>query len=144
MGHLAMLTLRGPAGTLEVWCAYYPTGGGHAEAKEKRQQLTTTIARNCHPPSRALSILAGDWNFVSAADERLSIQSHAWTGDRDAGEASHFLNTLLRPLELSELQQDNFTYFHPDTTSKLDRVYTNHHPSTQLDHNYHCNHDDNG
>ena len=34
--------------------------------------------------------------------------------------------------------QDNYTYLHPVSTSKLDRVYSNHHPSTQLDHHYHC------
>ena len=138
-GHLARLTLRGPSGTLEIWCAYYPTGGGRAVEREARQALTATIAQHCLPPSRALTVLAGDWNFVCSADERLCITQNSWTGDRDSHEADHFRDTLLQPFQFKELQQDNFTYFHPVTASKIDRIYTDHHPATQLDHNYHCN-----
>jgi hypothetical protein len=136
-GHLARLSLQGQQGMLQIWCVYYPNGDRPKDA-EARQHLTKTIAQNCLPPGHSLSILAGDWNFVSASQDRLCLSSNAWTGDRDSQEAESFREALLRPFQFNELQQDSFTYFHPISTSRIDRIYTNHHPSTQLDHNYYC------
>jgi hypothetical protein len=84
------------------------------------------------------TILAGDWNYVAVTTERLCLTRKRFTGERDKKEASYAEDVLFRPHSFHELQQDSFTYFHNDSTSKIDRIYSNHHPATQLDHHYHC------
>lgn len=138
-GYLARLSLKGMEGGLDIWCVYMPTGHDITTDRRTRGRMIATMAANSAPAQHCLTIMVGDWNFAASKVGRLCLSSGHFTGDRDKQEADHFNDTLLSPHGFHELEQDNFTYHHPISLSRLDRVYSNHHPSSQLDNNYHCN-----
>lgn len=121
-GHLAKLHLSGTKGDLHIWCIYLPSGAGRAGGMNARSPLIRTMAINTPSPQHGLTIMAGDWNFVTHHHDRLCLNSNNYTGERDSAEATQCNTTLLQPKEFHELQQDNYTYLHPVSTSKLDRV----------------------
>ena len=138
-GYVAQLSLSGLAGSLDLWCIYLPTGTQPNIDKEQREHLIQIIAENCRPHTQCLTILGGDWNFAQHEHDRMNIQDGSFTGSKDKNEATHCERQLLDPHKLHELHQEAYTYFHPIACSRLDRIYSNHHPATQLDSKYHCN-----
>ena len=83
-------------------------------------------------------MVAGDWNFAAYARDRWCLEGCKFTGDKDKKEAEHARDEVFAPLGLYELEQENHTHFCASATSRLDRVYDNHHPSEQLDHQFGC------
>jgi hypothetical protein len=84
-GRVARLRLQGPAGALDIYVVYMQVGG-EQEDKRARQQAIRAIAAVLAPREQALSIMAGDWNFVVNKDDRWSKQNGSWTGGTDAAE----------------------------------------------------------
>ena len=82
--------------------------------------------------------MAGDWNFVVNKDDRWSKQNGSWTGGTDAAEAREFANNFCRPRNFTEWLQPVLTHECGKARSKLDRVYSNHSISDQLDRAYGC------
>lgn len=107
-GRLARLRLRGGAGVLDLFVAYFPTGtrkrlhGDSGEEdlheadpalRQQRQQLVVRIRRVLEP-AVALAVLAGDFNFVTDAHDRINLYTGLHTGDRDGTEQAHWSRTI--------------------------------------------------
>ena len=138
-GRIARLRLRGPAGNLDIWAVYLTTGEGPTNDRQARDRSHQTIQEHLATPRTTLSILAGDWNYVPYAHDRWCCSAQNWSGHRDETEAAKAMEDVFHPKGLHELYQEAHTYFSSTATSRIDRVYTNHHPSEQLDHKFGCN-----
>ncbi|CAK0822989.1 unnamed protein product [Prorocentrum cordatum] len=109
-GRVARLRLRGPHGNVDIWAIYLTTGEGPANDRLARDRSHSIIKQSLASPRDALSVLAGDWNYVPYPQDRWTYTNYT--------------------------RMD--TYFSSIATSRIDRVYTNHHPSEQLDHKFGC------
>ncbi len=145
-GRLARLRLQGGSGTLDLVAAYFPTGtrkrlhddtvhddlhAADPALRQQRQQLVVGI-RRLLDPEVALTVLAGDFNFVTCLRDRLNLQNGQYTGDRDAAEQNHWNRLLPQPL-LHEWFQDEHTYKSSLASSRIDRVFANSSVADQLD-----------
>ena len=137
-GRLACLHLRGPAGNLDIWAAYLTTGEGPVADYTARKHTKQLLHDNLAPCTTTLSIVTGDWNYVVHPKDRWACTSQTWTGAKDRKEAEEGDEHTFHPHNLHELYQENHTYFSTNATSRIDRVYSNHHLSEQLDHKFGC------
>ena len=101
-GRAAKLELRGPEGALDLVVAYFPTGDrpddndyyGFSAAEAERASsfhslrgcLRSRLSRALAPRSSALTVLGGDFNYVTDDFDRISTLSATSTGRRDAYE----------------------------------------------------------
>ena len=136
-GTLAILQLRGPLGSLDIVCAYFPTGDSSCEAR--RQSVSRDIGRHIKSSRCVLSILSGDFNFVEHEQDRICIASGAWTGLKDRNEAEVFQQSVLVPHDLFEWEQNHLTCEAGGARSRIDRMYCNQHLSFQLNRHISCN-----
>lgn len=151
-GRAAMLKLRGPSGALDLVVTYFPTGDQpagddlygfsaaeceHASAfHELRGCLRSRLSRALSPRASALTLLGGDFNYVTDEFDRVSTTTAASTGRRDAHEERHFQSVLGTPFGLVELYQPAPTHASASARSRLDRMYMNHDMSDQLDRHF--------
>ena len=99
-GRAGVLRLRGPEGGLDLWALYFATGvrayvrpRGAAPPEQEAAGLRTQRARMREVVSAAvsrreevLSVLAGDFNWVTKAEDRWNKAAGTHTGGPDAGE----------------------------------------------------------
>ena len=90
------MTLRGPQGQLDLYVVYVQAGDEPAEKQAKRDFLDA-LASHLRPRHCALSIIAGDWNFVIEKNERWCKRTGAWTGSSDGRESSYFKHLFRAP-----------------------------------------------
>ena len=95
--------------------------------------MRLVIKAHIKDKKEALTLLFGDFNTVKAKEDRWSYQTGRWTGDRNAGEETHWANNVERVHGLYEIAQDAPTFDGALARSRLDRVYTNQHHSGQID-----------
>ena len=133
-GRVAILHLRGPTGSLDIVIAYLHTGA----ARHERAQAIRMLSARLQPQESALTILMGDFNFVVDEKDRWNKQTAVWSGAPDLEEAREFQQVLLTPHGFNELLQPLATCDTALARSRLDRVYSNHHTSDQLDRSYAC------
>ena len=137
-GRLACLHLRGPEGNLDLWAAYLPTGDTPLNDKTARDHTRHLLKMKLAPTNTTLSVVAGDWNYVTHHKDRWCNTQKDWTGRKDTKEAEEADEGTFHPAGLHELYQENHTYISTIATSRIDRVYTNHHLSDQLDYKFGC------
>ena len=72
--------------------------------------------------------LGGDWNYVPSREDRWCQETGRYTGTRDAREAALWTSLFQAPGEarLTELDQDEFTWWGASSQSRLDRIYSSH------------------
>ena len=144
-GRAAILRLQGPKGSLHIMAFYFPTGTEIQE--DDRRELTPNlldpsfkalraamrrkVANALAPSSLALSIPAGDFNYVAENEDRISLASGQASGGRDSSEENHW-KSLTRPRGLMEMYQGCFTHASAAARSRLDRFYSNVHTSEAL------------
>eukprot|EP00959_Pyramimonas_sp_CCMP1952_P125790 2630546-Pyramimonas_sp.AAC.1 len=80
-----------------------------------------------------LTLLMGDWNFVTAAEDRWCKCTGQWTGATDHREADDWDTHLTCRHGFHELSQPLPTCESGRALSRIDRIYSNHHCSDQLD-----------
>ena len=144
-GRVGRLSLRGPDGALDLFTVYFPTGtrrrlDEHSASqaaedlslRQQREELAVSI-RSWLRPSAALAIVAGDFNFVPAREDRFHKPTGEFSGGRDAGEAAHWCRLFDGPSLLYEQWQPEATHDGPMSRARLDRVYTNQPVCDQLD-----------
>ena len=136
-GRVARIRLSGAEGQLDIYSVYMETGAS-VIAKRCRQKGAQTIANHMAPRSQRLSLITGDFNFVTHPSDRVSLTSGQWSGSEDAKEAEYWNTELWDPSRCSELRQSKFTHCSGLARSRLDRAYSNHHVYDQLDRNYWC------
>ena len=120
---------------MDLYVLYLPTG---SEATAERAQIMHTINEAVAPRSKVLSLLFGDFNYVECDRDRWNKDQSEWTGKRDANDVKEFENTLHRHQLFHEIHQPAFTHENAMARSRLDRVYSNHFISDQLDRSYTC------
>ena len=115
-GYVAVLRLNGPSGSLDVFCCYFPTG--QSASSQNRTDAMAEVARYVRPQAEALSIMAGDFNFVEKHADRMCETSGEYSGNTNAGEAEIFEAALRNPHGFHEMEQDQFTFKQAGTRSR--------------------------
>jgi len=132
---------------LDIVVVYFPTGtrskdpesdGDLISLREERSRLRGKLSGALTTPSKALTLLMGDFNTVVHDDDRINPLAQTETGRRDAVEEEHWRNAVARKFDMYELEQPLATYQEGGTRSRIDRVYTNQPPSDQLDKRVGC------
>ncbi len=136
-GRIGRLRLEGPQGCLDIFVLYLTTGN-NAEAKDERAKQARLLARHIAPQSDRLSLVLGDFNFVTEKEDRVSKASGQCSGTYDLQEKELFEDILWKPKGFNELRQPHFTHESGLARSRLDRVYSNHFLVEQLDRFYAC------
>jgi len=152
-GRAACLRLSGPHGSLDLYTAYFHTGAQVTEGdkdgaypsvrnadptfRDLRNHLRKRIADAFAPKHETLSMLAADFNYVNAKDDRYNVTTMRATGAGDREDEQHFQRFLASPFSLVEAHQPLFTHKvvtqHGTSMGRLDRIYTNQHVLEQLD-----------
>ena len=135
-GRLAKLPLRGPNGSLDLVVAYLPTGSG-TDGEKKR--LLDVLLHNMAPREEVLTLVMGDWNFVTDNVDRFSSSIKTHTGQTDKPVADHFHKSFIATALLAELEQDAYTHQNSLGSSRIDRIYSTHCISDQLDRHFSIN-----
>ena len=133
-GRVGALRLAGKEGRIDLVVVYATTG----DAQHERAELRDKLSRSLVPPTQALTVVAGDWNYVSAEEDRYSLDPVSWTGDRQSREEDHFQHVLGSPFSLIEFEQQEYTNQSSTGRARLDRAYANFGPDSQLDHHIAC------
>ena len=135
-GRVGRLSLRGALGCLDIVVAYFPTG---QEGAHDRMAIMDKMSHHIQSRETTLTVMIGDWNFVLEDNDRFSKATGAWSGAQDRKNAEHWEMRLQTPHKLHELQQPHYTCDQPGVArSRIDRIYTNHFASDQLDRHYSC------
>ena len=136
-GRVARLRLEGPKGNLDIYVLYLQSGNDSGD-RQSRIKAANTIARHMAPAAERLSLVMGDFNFVTRSCDRHSKHNLTDNQELDKREAKHFDDVLWSPYHLHELHQPHETHENGRAYSRLDRVYSNHHTLDQLDRVYTC------
>ena len=153
-GRAACLRLRSNRGCLDVWVVYFPTGkdvgphelhGVRAGLHDRlrtfptlRGHLRDRVAAKLSQVKDALTVIGGDFNYVSAGDERVSLGTTTESGRKDFREEAHFQRVIARPHGLHDMYQPEHTHASSSARSRLDRIYANFHVADQLDRHLRC------
>ena len=140
-GRAIVLRLNGDQGAVDIFSVYFPTGdSAHTDDMkeagydpairtvsnfELREALRHRLAQRMRPRDQVMTLLAGDFNFVTSATDRFCASSASATGGRDFRDHSRWRDIVEVPYGLHELHQPAHTYASPDSRSRLDRVYSN-------------------
>ena len=141
-----MLRLSGPAGNLDIFSVYFPTGNqatSHDDEPrsslfQQRCQLRQQISEHLQPHYSALSLIGGDFNYVVEKTDRWTVANADWSHHDDEPDEKHFQLWLGREHGLCELHQPHATHASALARSRLDRVYSSHSLSKQLDSSMGC------
>ena len=136
-GEINELTLHGPQGHLAIYSIYLPTGSvakANGPLHELRSHHRTALAAAIPCPSTCLSIIGGDFNYVSSPTDRTSL-SHMLPSQTDD---SHDQRDWEAKLNATELYQAMATHTNSQARSRIDRVYTTQAITCQLDYKVGC------
>ena len=145
-GRLAKLPLRGIDGALDIIVAYFPTGTRRmldglpsssppepeVSLRRQREDLSRLLRRQLST-QKVLTIVAGDFNFVHATEDRMNKDTGKFTGYTDDGEAEQWSRVFLGDSGMYELWQPDATHDGPHSRARLDRVYVTQPLCDQLD-----------
>ena len=148
-GRAARLSLRGPSGSLDLLVVYFHTGAEVTELDlygaypshrphctsfpKLREHMRCRVGQAIAPQTSVLTIMAGDFNWVTADADRRALTTMDTSGSRDAGEERHFNSVVSRTNGLHEMHQPDMTRMSARSRARLDRVYSNQHAIEQLD-----------
>ena len=134
-GRLAVLSLGGVHGALNIVVAYLPTG---SQGLKQRSNAIAELSRIIRPQTQALTIMVGDWNFVTDTKDRYCKTQCKWTGDTDEPNREDWITHIQKKHNMHELHQPHFTHDNAQARSRLDRAYANHFTADQLDRRFTC------
>ena len=135
-GEAAVLQLAGPNGQLDICSIYFPTGNqarGGNSLLQLRSALRMKIAQILRPASLALSLVGGDFNYVTDKVDRWSKSGSDWSSMPDHREETDWASVLEASGQLHELYQPHGTHDNVNARSRLDRVYSSAGVADQLD-----------
>ena len=141
-GRAAKLSLKGPNGNLDIIVV---CGRANLEDREERRRMYENIGAKIAPADTTLTIIMGDFNFVTEEKDRWSTDSGTWSGKKDELDAGHWDQHVNSPNKLHDMYQPEPTCTTTEANtedhqalvlSRIDRVYHNHHITDQLDHNF--------
>ena len=120
---------------------YFPTGkSGDLEnsLKLQREELRSGVARCIYDSDSVLTIIAGDFNWVSSPEDRCTKASGDESGGRDQVEEADWDTKVLKGKGAHELWQPMATHDSALARSRLDRVYATQHVIDQVDSQLAC------
>ncbi|CAK0812881.1 unnamed protein product, partial [Prorocentrum cordatum] len=150
-GRAAKLCLRGASGTLDLIVDYFPSGSqanppdtdlagiparfraGLNNFPAMRAYMRQLLANNVKARSQCLTVLGGDFNYVTDDADRVSLDTALASGRRGGREVANFQSTVAVRHGLFEMYQGDFTHSSATARSRLDRIYFNHDVDGQLD-----------
>ena len=89
------------------------------ELSASEELPSAAIARHIRQVDDALTMLGGDFNYVTSAAARRSLGTMNTSGGRDNGEEQHFGPTVGNRFGLQEMHQEEFTHASAFTRSRL-------------------------
>ena len=91
--------------------AYFQSGE-EPEDRAARRDMLDVLQATLRAKHEALSILTGDFNFVTSNTDRWTKSSGEWSGHKDHSEATAFRHHFQAPGAelLMELEQEEFTF----------------------------------
>ena len=99
-----------------------------------RSLLRSRIADSLAPAEDCLTILGGDFNWVTTDGDRTALSTMAPpSGARDARDENHVKAVLGDRFGLAEMYQPEHAHASSSARSRLDRIYVNYHPSEHVD-----------
>ena len=140
-GEVGCLRLFGEEGDLDIYSIYLPTGNQAVEGaslSSLRDHVRTHIGSTLRPYNQALSILGGDFNYVTDPEDRYSKETMSWSGGKDEKDQKDWVDKVEERHRVHEIYQPMATHSSGRARSRLDRVYSNHHVGDQLDARYGC------
>ncbi len=143
-GEAAVLQLQGANGNLDLYTLYLPTGNAACSAEEKtsllamRNNIRKKMAERIKAPHQALSILGGDFNYVTQEFDRWTLAKGDWSSTDNSSDQKDFLEKMGPQTGMHELHQEHATHRSGLAQSRLDRIYINQHESEQLDTSLGC------
>ena len=152
-GRAAILRLKGPQGALDIHAVYFATGKStilqtvtesdqsqseHSNIRRQRQSMRCRMANHCLPQNTCLTVMAGDFNWVTMPQDRVSLTSAQFSTTDDSKDEQHWKTAVAQPIGLHELHQPLHTHSSAQARSRLDRVYWNQHFAEQLDRTLTC------
>ena len=142
-GRVCSLRLRGSQGRLDITGVYMPTGtaedleGTAASIRSLRREAHAAVGRAMACHKAALTIITGDFNYVTEEADRVCLTPVISTGLVDQASAKEWAE-IEASNRVYEIKQREFTYDSPSCRSRLDRVYTNQPLTDQLDRHIRC------
>ena len=152
-GRAAVLRLRGSLGYLDIFVVYFPTrpivldgdvafqnqdGTLSSSSFELRMRMRRILARAILPAHEVLSVIGGDFNWVTRAEDRVALANATASGQRDTSEERQWQAWISNLFQFAELFQVEMTHASASARSRLDRIYTNQHTAEQLDRRIQC------
>ena len=139
---MACLSLKGPAGNLDIFSLYLPTGGQADEEDDSLVALRSGIRKGLNKAIKdklhALTLVGGDMNYVTSPEDRFSKSSMRWSGAKDSKEQEEWVELVEKVHGLHEIFQPMATHSSGRARSRLDRIYSNHHVADQLNAKLSC------
>ena len=129
-GRVASLTLRGNTGTLNIIPVYLDPTSGDAQINGVNC-ISGCLAPNAH------NLVAGDWNFVEHAADRITNASADTAKTHDPRSANAWRN-VAQQMGFSEFEQTGFTCENSHGWSRIDRIYSDLHKASWLNVTSHC------
>ena len=117
---MGILRLNGPSGALDIVTVYLDTG----DATTRRTAEMRIIAGVFRLKEQALTLLLGDFNFVTNDRERWNKRQSQWSGAGDRDDQEEIQRILAEPHDLHELFQPHLACDMGTARSKLDRIST--------------------
>ena len=108
---------------------YLETG---SDATPRRLEAMRKISKAIRPRAEALTLLLGDFNFVTSDRDRWCKPQGQWSRDGDRNEQQDFHRLLEEPPCLHELSQPHYTCDMGTARSRIDSLYNNHDGPTRL------------
>ena len=84
--------------------------------------MREAIARSMSKQSEALTVMSGDFNWVTCKEDRWAKDTGRFTGDSDATDEAHFDEVIARKFGMIELHQQLATCDSSAARSRLDRT----------------------
>ena len=139
-GEAGILRLKGPNGNLDLASCYFPTGNEAEEASLPllRIALQQKVFDSIRDQKSVLTLLGGDFNYVTTNEDRWSKEAGKWSGDKDHRETEHFGKKGTEDKHLMEVHQPHATHDSSIARSRLDRLYTSQHACDQFDMDLGC------
>ena len=136
-GEVGILRLTGPQGQMDLCSIYLPTasqGEGGSSLHNLRSALRRKIYQAFRPAQVTLSLLGGDFNYVTDKMDRWSKHAASWSNMPDHKEQTDWETLFESKMgKLSELYQPHGTHDNAGARSRLDRIYTSSGVADQID-----------
>ena len=100
---------------------------------DQRCRLRSRISQFCRSADTALTILGGDFNYVTEKEGRWTKHSAEWSGEQDVKEEFDWELKIGKTFHMCEMHRPHATHDCAMARSRLDRVYTSQHCCDQLD-----------